>query len=327
MNQPFKVDGFELFATASIGISVYPLDHCEIDQLTRMADTALYSAKDKGGNRFEFYGELSSQLSVERLTMEMDLRYAARRGELMVYYQPKFDLAEERVVGLEALLRWDHPRYRFIPPAQFIPAAEETGLIIELGEWVMREVCLQVKAWEKIGILWPVAINLSARQFREANLFDRLDAILTETGVDPARLEFEITESMIMSQPEKALAIMHALKDRGMALSIDDFGTGYSSLSALKRFPVDTLKIDMSFVQDITINKDSACIVRAVISLAHSLGLKVVAEGVESREQAEYLRRKDCDEAQGNYYGEPLPAGELVARFAPAGGAGQAVAI
>jgi diguanylate cyclase (GGDEF)-like protein/PAS domain S-box-containing protein len=318
MNQPFKVDGFELFATASIGISVYPMDHCEIDQLTRMADTALYSAKDKGRNKFEFYSELSNQLSVERLTLEMDLRYAAQRGELMVYYQPKFDLAHERIVGLEALLRWNHPRYHFIPPVQFIPVAEETGLIIQLGEWVLREVCQQINAWAKMGIHWPVAINLSARQLREAKLFDNLDNILAETGVDPRQLEFEITESMIMGNPEKALSILHSLKARGISLSIDDFGTGYSSLSYLKRFPVDTLKIDMSFVHDITTDKDSASIVKAVISLAHSLGLKVIAEGVESREQADYLRTKECDEVQGYYYGTPLPAGELVERFSAA---------
>jgi len=317
MNQPFKVDGFELFSTASIGISVYPLDHCEIDQLTRMADTALYSAKDKGRNKFEFYSELSNHLSLERLTLEMDLRYAAQRGELMVYYQPKFDLVHERIVGLEALLRWNHPRYSFIPPVQFIPVAEETGLIIQLGEWVMREVCQQIKVWEAVGIRWPVAINLSARQLRETHLFEHLDAILVETGVDPGQLEFEITESMIMGNPEKALSILHALKDRGIGLSIDDFGTGYSSLSYLKRFPVDTLKIDMSFVHDITTNKDSASIVKAVISLAHSLGLKVIAEGVEGREQADYLKSKECDEVQGYFYGEPLPAKDLVARFSP----------
>ena len=313
MNQPFKVDGFELFSTASIGISVYPTDHCEIDQLTRMADTALYSAKDKGRNKFEFYSELSNHLSVERLTLEMDLRYAVQRGELMVYYQPKFSLADERVVGLEALLRWNHPRYHTIPPCQFIPVAEETGLIIQLGEWVLREVCLQINRWKDLGVDWPVAVNLSARQLREGSLFEHLDALLAETGVDPARLEFEITESMIMGNPEKALGILHALKKRGLGLAVDDFGTGYSSLSYLKRFPVDTLKIDMSFVRDIASDNDSACIVKAVISLAHSLGLKVIAEGVESGEQAQYLREKGCDEAQGYFYGHPLPAGELQA--------------
>jgi diguanylate cyclase (GGDEF)-like protein/PAS domain S-box-containing protein len=315
MNQPFEVAGYNLFVTASIGISLYPLNHVEIEQLIKMADTALYKVKDSGRNNYEYYSDISNAMTVEHLSLETSLRYAVERHELAVHYQPKFELADERLCGLEALLRWRHPTLGPIPPDRFIPIAEETGLISAIGEWVVRDVCRQIKTWEKDGIRLPVAVNLSARQFREKKLLATIDAILAETGVDPAYLEFEITETTVMNNPEQTVNILREMKTRGLKLSIDDFGTGYSSLSHLKRFPVDALKIDRSFVRDIDSDQDDASIVRAVIVLAHSLGLAVIAEGVETREQLAFLREQQCDQVQGFWFGPALPAGELAEKF------------
>lgn len=306
-----EIEGHGLFVSVSIGISLYPEDHTDIEDLIRMADTALYNAKDAGRNQFAFYNEYSHSLSLERLALEMDLRYAVERDELVVYYQPKVDLACEKASGVEALLRWKHPRYGFIPPAKFIPVAEETGLIVSIGEWVLRSVCYQIKAWQETGLQYVVAVNLSSRQFCERDLLAYVDDLLKESGIDPSLLAFEITESVVMDNPDRAAAILNALRGRGIAVMIDDFGTGYSSLAYLKRFPVNALKIDRSFVRDIETNMDDLRIVKAVITLAHSLGLTVIAEGVENQIQLEYLRQEGCDCVQGFYFGPPVPAEEL----------------
>jgi diguanylate cyclase (GGDEF)-like protein/PAS domain S-box-containing protein len=315
MSAPFSVDGHELFVSASIGISLYPDDHTEIEQLIRMADSALYAAKDLGRDQFAYYSEIANPLSPERLALERDLRYAAERGELSVEYQPKVDLADGRLIAVEALLRWRHPRCGWIAPERFIAVAEETGLIAPLGEWMLRAVCRQVKEWRQAGFDWPVAVNLSARQFRSRDLLATVDAILEEAGVVPGQLEFELTESTVMDNPEQTAGILNGMRARGFRLAIDDFGTGYSSLSLLKRFRVDALKIDRAFVCGIESDPDDISIVRAVIALAHSLGLQVVAEGVETLAQREFLRREGCNQAQGYYFSRPLPPGEVLARF------------
>jgi diguanylate cyclase (GGDEF)-like protein/PAS domain S-box-containing protein len=311
MNQPFELEGYHLFVTVSIGITLYPDDHDDIDQLIKMADTAMYNAKEMGRNKYAHYNEISNAMTVERLSLETGLRFAVERGELQVYYQPKFELDREQCIGMEALVRWRHPDFGIVSPERFIPLAEETGLIVTIGEWVLREVCRQIKQWQAIGIDLPVAVNLSAWQFREKNLLAAIDLILAEMEVAPDRLEFEITESTAMNNPEQAATILQHMKSRGLTLSIDDFGTGYSSLSYLKRFPVDTLKIDHSFVRDIHTHHDDASIVRAIIALAHGLGLTVIAEGVETRDQVEFLKAQQCDQVQGYYFAHPLPADEL----------------
>ncbi|WP_221047458.1 putative bifunctional diguanylate cyclase/phosphodiesterase [Methylogaea oryzae] len=311
LNQPFQVDGYELFVSGSIGVAVYPSDATDMDRLIMLADSALYHAKDGGGNRFEFYSELSNAVTLERLALEMDLRYALDRGELMVYYQPKVDLRSGDMVGSEALLRWRHPVHGLVAPDQFIPIAEETGLIVAIGEWVLRTVCRQIRRWCDQGRRFSVAINLSARQFRERELAAVISAALADEGLAPELLELEITESIVMHNAEQAAVILSGLKEQGLSVSIDDFGTGYSSLNYLKRFPVDALKIDRSFVRDIATDNDDARIVAAVVALAHSLGLRVIAEGVETAEQGEFLLSEGCDQAQGYFYGRPVPAEEL----------------
>jgi diguanylate cyclase (GGDEF)-like protein/PAS domain S-box-containing protein len=312
MNQPFELESHHLFVTFSIGITLYPDDHDDVDQLIKMADTAMYNAKEMGRNQYAYYNEISNAMTMERLSLETGLRFAVERGELQVYYQPKFELDRERCVGLEALVRWQHPSFGILSPERFIALAEETGLIVTIGEWVLREVCRQIKQWQAIGIDLPVAVNLSAWQFREKNLLAVIDRILAETEVAPDRLEIEITESTAMNNPEQAASILQQMKNRGLTLSIDDFGTGYSSLSYLKRFPVDTLKIDRSFVRDIHASHDDASIVCAIIALAHGLGLTVIAEGVETRDQVEFLKAQRCDQMQGYYFSHPVPADELV---------------
>ncbi len=266
LNQPFQVDGYELFVSGSIGVAVYPSDATDMDRLIMLADSALYHAKDGGGNRFEFYSELSNAVTLERLALEMDLRYALDRGELMVYYQPKVDLRSGDMVGSEALLRWRHPVHGLVAPDQFIPIAEETGLIVAIGEWVLRTVCRQIRRWCDQGRRFSVAINLSARQFRERELAAVISAALADEGLAPELLELEITESIVMHNAEQAAVILSGLKEQGLSVSIDDFGTGYSSLNYLKRFPVDALKIDRSFVRDIATDNDDARIVAAVVA-------------------------------------------------------------
>lgn len=315
MNRPFLVAEKELFITASIGISVFPTDHPEINKLIKMAETAMYHAKESGRNLFLYYSEIPNAVTPEQLSLETSLRFAVEREELDVFYQPKFELESENCFTVEALVRWRHPVQGMISPGRFIPIAEETGLIAVIGEWVLRKVCWQIGQWKSEGIDLAVAVNLSARQFRQKNLLERIDSILTESGVDCSRLEFEITESAIMNNPEQTAEILRGMKERRLALSIDDFGTGYSSLAYLRLFPVDILKIDQSFVRDIGTASGDTRIVKAIIALAHSLDLTVVAEGVETAAQLEFLRKQRCDLVQGYYYSRPLPAAEMVEKL------------
>ncbi len=306
---PFRLEGYEFFLTCSIGIAIYPADGADPETLIKHADIAMYRAKELRGNNFQFYTEGMNARALERLRIEGALRTALERNEFLLHYQPQVDLRTGRVVGMEALLRWQHPELGMIPPVRFIGLAEEIGLIVPIGAWVMRAACIQNKAWQDAGLgHLRVAVNLSARQFYQENLVASVAAMLEETGLEPAFLEIELTESMVMTDVERTIGILRGLKELGVHLSIDDFGTGYSSLSYLKRFPIDLLKIDQSFVRDITIDPDDAAIVTSIISLAHSLRLCVTAEGVETAAQLAYLQRHGCDLIQGYYFSTPMPA-------------------
>lgn len=262
----------------------------------------------------QFYAAEMNARAFERLTLENGLRHALEAGELMLHYQPQVDLASSQIIGMEALLRWRHLKLGMIAPTEFIPLAEATGLIVPIGEWVLKTACAQIRAWQEAGLpALTVAVNLSTRQFMQAGLTDKIAEILTETGLDAHYLELEITESLLMQDVQGAIDIMRTLKARGVKLAIDDFGTGYSSLTYLKRFPVDRLKIDQSFVRDITTDPDDAAITQAVIAMAHSLRLKVIAEGVETEAQLAFLRSRDCNEAQGFHFSRPLPPDEATA--------------
>jgi len=312
--QPFRISGRELFLTASLGITLYPFDDRDASGLLRNADVAMYRAKESGRNSYQFYAVEMTAKATERLSLENDLRSALDRGEMLLHYQPIADCRTGRLLGMEALLRWNHPGRGMISPLQFIPLAEETGLIVPIGEWVLRTACEQCKVWHKLG--YPsltVAVNLSARQFHRQDLASSIHDILQATGLNPACLILELTESLIMQQADTSIAALRELKAMDMRLSVDDFGTGYSSLSYLKRFPIDTLKIDKSFVRDIPGDTDDAAIAGAVITMAHSLGLKVVAEGVETAEQLQFLREHNCDTMQGYYFSRPLPAEQFEA--------------
>ncbi len=308
---PFILDGHEVFIGTSIGISLYPFDE-ELSALLRNADTAMYEAKQNGGNTYQFYTAEMSTASLRRLSLEGALRRALERGEFVLHYQPQIDLARGEIVGAEALVRWRHPDLGLLGPMEFIPLAEENGLIIPLGEWVLRTACAQNRAWQTAG-LPPirVTVNLSVRQFHQKNLADIVARILEQTGLDAQRLELEITESCLMQNTQTTVTLLTELNRLGVRISIDDFGTGYSSLAYLKRFPIDTLKIDRSFVCDIDTDPDDAAIVKAIIALAQSLEMHVIAEGVETRNQLEFLRTYQCNEIQGYLVSPPLPAGDF----------------
>jgi len=307
--QPMLVEGKELFVTASIGISLFPRDGETGDILLRNADVAMYRVKEYGRNNYRFYLPEMSSMALDRLDMEGNLRRALETDEFQVYYQPKVSLRDGTIVGAEALLRWMHPRIGQINPSEFIPLAEESGLIIPLGEKVLEMVCQQISAWREEGLpSLKVAINISARQFRQENLGETVRRLLTEYQVPGEMLDIELTESMVMHDTDHAALTLRELKDLGVTLSLDDFGTGYSSLSYLKRFPIDCLKIDRSFVRDINTNPDDAAIAHAVIAMAHSLSLNVVAEGVETEEQLRLLQNHGCDEFQGYYFSRAVPA-------------------
>ncbi|THC41894.1 GGDEF domain-containing protein [Massilia sp. Mn16-1_5] len=307
--EPFLLQGQQLFVSASVGIAAYPDDGIDAATLLKSADTAMYSAKQNGRNNFQFYlAEMNANAAL-RLQTEHQLHLALERGEFELHYQPKVQLATGAVSGFEALLRWRHPERGLVAPFEFISILEETGLILPVGEWVIAEVCRQIGAWSaRYPSVPPVAINLSARQLGHAGLPQTVRGIVDAAGVDPGLLEFELTESMLMEDPEAAVRILSDLKSQGMRLSVDDFGTGYSSLAYLKRFPLDALKIDRTFVRDLPGDSDDAAITKAVISLAHSLNLKVVAEGVETIGHVDALRAYGCDEIQGYYIGKPVPA-------------------
>jgi len=311
--RPSELDGQEVFVSASIGISLFPNDAADGEELIRNADAAMYCARRQGGDSYRFYTADLNFQAQERLAIEQGLRVAEQRNQLHVLYQPKVDLGTGRIIGVEALLRWQHPGFGLVSPDRFIPVAEETGLIVPIGEWVLRTACQQIRTWRDLGIELRVAVNLSACQFRQRNLAETINRILSETGVPPQFLEIEITESDVMENAETAIATLDELKARGISISVDDFGTGYSSLSYLKRFPLDVLKIDRSFVRDIAVDSNDAAIVEAIIALARSLGIKVVAEGVETESQKEFLSRSGCDYAQGYLYSRPVPPDQITA--------------
>jgi diguanylate cyclase (GGDEF)-like protein/PAS domain S-box-containing protein len=309
--RPFILEGNETYMSASLGIALYPGDGKDSDILLKNADTAMYRAKEQGRNTYRFYLPQMNERAMERLQVETRLRGALERGEFRLYYQPKVNLDSGKISGFEALLRWQHPERGLVPPIEFISILEEIGIVVPVGEWVVRSVCEQLNAWREQGVpLLPVAVNLSARQFQQKNLDTVIGGILNETGVDPGLLEFELTESLLMNDAEEAARTLNNMKAYGVRLAVDDFGTGYSSLAYLKRFPLDTLKIDRAFVRDVTTNPDDAAIAVAIINLAHSLQLNVVAEGVETAAQLNFLRERGCDEMQGFYFAQPLPAAD-----------------
>jgi diguanylate cyclase (GGDEF)-like protein len=307
LSRPIEVAGRDIFVTASIGVSLYPRDGDHGEILLRYADMAMYRVKEHGRNSVrQFMPEMGSN-AISRLDMEAALRRALERGEFLLHYQPKIELPSQRIVGAEALIRWQHPQIGLVHPIEFIHLAEETGLILPMGEWVLKEVCQQQVRWREQGLPpMKIAINMSARQFRQEDLADRIAATFASTGADPTQFILELTESMVMHDVDSTLVALRSLKKLGVSLSLDDFGTGYSSLSYLRRFPIDELKIDRSFINDIHTNHDDAAIAGAIVAMARSLSLSVVAEGVEKKEQAELLASLGCNQVQGYYYARPM---------------------
>ena len=309
---PFRLGTYEVYVSASIGIGVYPIDGSEPDILLKNADIAMYRAKESGRNSYQFYMAQMNERTVARMRIESQLRGALDRGEYLLHYQPKVSLATGEICGMEALLRWQPMEGSLVSPDAFIPILEDTGLIIPVGEWVVATVCTQIARWRVEGMTpRPVAVNLSARQFRQKNLADVIGGHLTSSGVEPGLLELELTESCLMNDADAAVEALHQMKALGIRISIDDFGTGYSSLAYLRRFPLDTLKIDRAFIRNVTTDANDATIARVIINLARSLKLKVVAEGVETEEQLNFLRAEACDEIQGYYFSRPVLVDEI----------------
>jgi diguanylate cyclase (GGDEF)-like protein/PAS domain S-box-containing protein len=301
------IDQHDLHVTCSVGISLYPEDGLNAETLIKNADTAMYQAKENGRQTYQYFKPAMNVRAVERQSLEESLRRALERQEFVVHYQPKINLETGRISGAEALLRWTHPTRGLVPPAQFIPIAEDCGLILPIGNWVLRQACQQAQAWVDAGLpLGTMAVNISAIQLRNENFLESVFTILQDTRLDPRLLELELTESVLMKHAEYTASILTALRDRGVQVAVDDFGTGYSSLSYLRKFPIDALKIDHSFVAQITTVPDEIIIVKAVIGLGRSLKLRVVAEGVETQEQLAFLQAHHCDEAQGYYFSHPL---------------------
>jgi diguanylate cyclase (GGDEF)-like protein/PAS domain S-box-containing protein len=308
LDAPFYVEGHELYVTSSIGIGLYPADGRDSQELLKSAGAALYRAKQSGGSNYQFYTADMNALALARLALENQLRWALERKEFRVYYQPQVSINTGQITGMEALVRWQHPELGLVSPSEFIPLAEDTGLIAPIGEWVLRAACAQTRAWHDCGFKsLRVSVNLSPRQFQQPDLVLVVERILKETGLDGASLELEVTESSVMKNAETAIRTLGELKAMGIKISIDDFGSGYSSLSYLKYLPIDVLKIDQSFVSDMTGDPKDAAIVMAIIQLAHSLQLKVIAEGVETDEQLHFLRLLSCDELQGYLFCRPIP--------------------
>jgi EAL domain-containing protein (putative c-di-GMP-specific phosphodiesterase class I) len=297
----------EVRTTASIGICMYPADAGDEQALMKNADIAMYRAKEDGKNNYKFYSEEMNIHSFEKLALETSLRRGLERNEFLLHYQAKLDLHTGIITGVEALVRWQHPDLGMVPPAQFIPLAEETGLIVPIGKWVLNTACEQVLAWQRQGLPpMRMAVNLSARQFADDNLVEDIEAALRKTGIAPELLELELTESMVIQNTERAGRVLADIKRLGVRLAIDDFGVGYSSLSHLKRFPIDTLKVDRSFIRDIPQDSEDKAITEAIIAMGKSLSLTVVAEGVETLAQQEFLREHACDEMQGFYFSKPI---------------------
>jgi diguanylate cyclase (GGDEF)-like protein/PAS domain S-box-containing protein len=309
---PHRIDQHELHLTASIGIVTYPDDGMDADTLMKNADFAMYHAKDFGRNNFQFFKADMNVRAIERQSLENGLRHALERHEFVLYYQPKMNLDTGSIIGVEALIRWRHPTRGLVSPAQFIPVAEECGFIVTIGRWVLREACCQARKWQKEGLpAMRIAINISAVELRAKGFVAYVRQILTETGLEARYLELELTETFLMQDSRSTAAVLRELKDMGIHLALDDFGTGYSSLSYVKRFPIDTLKIDQSFVRDLATDADDASIVSAVISMGKSLHMRVVAEGVETQEQLEFLREHGCPFGQGFYFSPPVGAKEF----------------
>ncbi len=313
MRRPFNLDGREVVLTASIGIAIYPDDGESAAALLKHADTAMYHAKDQGRDNCQFYRASLTEQAMQRLNLENNLRLALERGEFFLVYQPQLDLESGRILSAEVLIRWQHPEQGSISPMEFIPLAEENGLIVPIGDWVLRTACADAARWRAAGQALRVAVNLSPRQFKNPDLVQSVLGILDETGLPPALLELEVTEGALMEDNAATLATLNALRKAGIQLSLDDFGTGYSSLSYLKRMPLNNLKVDRSFVLGLPDDQDSLAIVRAIVSLAKNLGFTVTAEGVETLEQARILKELNCEILQGYYFSRPIPAGDIPA--------------
>ena len=311
LSRPFILEGREVFISSSIGIAVFPKDGENEATLLKNADSAMYHAKERGKGNYQFYATEMNEMALERLSLINDLHRALERGEFTLHYQPQINLKSGKITGVEALIRWQHPQKGLIPPLKFIPIAEETRLILPIGQWILHTVCAQAVEWHKQGFDLTVSVNLSTIQVEEQRLVELVDNTLRETGMNPKYLELELTENILIERPDAIYKIFQQLRERGVRLAIDDFGTGYSSLSYLSKLPIDKLKIDRSFVRDIADDADDRSIVEAIISMSHSLRLKAIAEGVETQEQEEILRRLNCDEIQGYLFSKPLPRDEL----------------
>ena len=311
IDQPCRIGEQEFNVTASIGIGLYPADGENFEALFKSAETAMYRAKEQGCNQYCFYDAEMDALSFEHLRLESGMRFALERNEFILHYQPKVSLRTGRIIGVEALVRWQHADLGQIPPSRFIPLAEETGMILPLGRWILDAACRQARIWLDSGFDLVIAVNLSARQLMETGFVNELKAVLDASGIEGRHLELELVESTLVQHHERVLSTLRAVKDLGVRLSIDDFGTGYSSLSYLKQFPIDTVKIDQSFIADIVVDPDDDAIVNAIISMAHNLKLNVIAEGVETEEQRAFLFMRGCDEMQGNHFSQPVPADEM----------------
>ncbi|MDE2377184.1 GAF domain-containing protein [Bradyrhizobium sp.] len=319
LGQPMELAGHECHTTASIGIAMYPANGADAQTLTKNADMAMYLAKEDGKNGYRFFSKEVTTQSIERLSLESALRRALERDQFSLQYQPKVDMASGQITGVEALLRWTHPDLGNVSPAQFIPLAEETGLIVPIGRWVLKEACAQAMAWQRRGLLpLSMAVNLSPRQFADEHLLRDVDEALAESGMSPVLLQLEVTESMMMRNVGRALKVLDAIQSRGIRLAIDDFGTGYSSMSLMKHFPIDTIKIDRSFVRDLPDDSEDQAIAQAIISMGKALGMTVVAEGVENAQQEAFLRTHGCDEMQGFLIAKPLPPGQMAELLRPA---------
>jgi predicted signal transduction protein with EAL and GGDEF domain len=312
LREPHRIDQHVVHVTASIGIVTYPDDGMDAETLLKNADFAMYHAKYCGRDNYQFFKSEMNEQAAERQSLEDDLRHAIERRDLLLHYQPKINLVTGAISGVEALIRWSHPQRGLVPPGKFIGIAEECGLIVPIGRWVLREACRQARAWQDAGLpIIRIAINISPVELRAPDFVSNVLNTLNDTGLEASHLELELTETFLMQEANSTVVVLRALKDIGVHLALDDFGTGYSSLSYVQRFPIDTLKIDQSFVQDLATDGDAATIVKAVISLGNSLHMRVVAEGIETREQLEFLQRYGCPVGQGFYFSRAVPAVEF----------------